>query len=213
MATHYKSSGIPESAEADLSYARPVGTLVYSGGVLYVSTDADSAAYTAVGGSALSTATTDSAPITNTTAETVFSTGSYSLHANRVIGGSSINVFAAGKVPSTNSTDTLTLRIRIGGVSGTVIAQSPAVDVADDDDFSIVSRITFRTVGASGTLIGSSMGVGPGAISFLGVGWSYVGTEAAVNTTTAQSIVVTAEWSVASTANQVILNQFTVTKG
>lgn len=48
MATFFKSDSIPAAVADDLSYARPVNTLVINSGILYRSTSATAAAYTGV---------------------------------------------------------------------------------------------------------------------------------------------------------------------
>lgn len=159
----------------------------------------------------LHSAVAASALITNTTAETVFSTGTFTIPANYLEAGDVILVTAAGTCPSTNGADTLIIRIRIGGVAGTIIAQSPTIDVADNDDFVAYAQATVRTAGASGTLVGCALGQGPDAPSTVALAWGFAGAQAALNTTAGQAAVCTAQWSAGSTADQVRLDVFTVT--
>lgn len=154
---------------------------------------------------------TDSAAVTNTNAETVFSTGTFSVPANYLEAGDVIIVTASGTCPATNAMDTLIIRIRIGGVAGTLIAVSPTIDVANGDDFTITATATVRTAGASGTVIGCALGHGPDAPSTVALAWGFAGAQAALDTTIAQAVVCTAQWSAASTGDVVRLQQYNLT--
>ena len=146
----------------------------------------------------------DSTTITNVTAETPFSL-SYTIPANSLAAGDVIRIRGAVTIPSTNSTDTLTLKLKIGS---TVLVTTVAVDVANNDVGYFDALITIRTIGASGTLVAvgqSTLGV-PGTA----VPRSFVLGSTAVDTTAAQALTMTATWSVANTSNQCALSSLVV---
>ena len=145
-----------------------------------------------------------STTITNTNTETTFSNGSVSIPANTLKVGSVIRVRAHGVAPSTNSTDTLTIKLKIGT---TVLVASAAIDVANDDTFVVDAYLIVRTIGATGTLVANGL---------IGLGVDTVGTtrvdsgSATIDTTGALTLALTATWSVASASNQVALQSFIV---
>lgn len=146
----------------------------------------------------------DSAAITNVATITAFDK-SYTIPANSLRVGDTIRIHAVADCPSTNSTDTLILTLKIG--STTIIATG-AVDVANNDVGIIDAVLTVRTIGSSGTLVGSgnwSLGV-PGTATTR----SFTLASTTINTTTTNAVTVSATWSVASASNQVILRQLVV---
>jgi len=153
-------------------------------------------------------ASAPSAVITNLNVETLFDIN-LSIPASTLAIGSSIRVWGSGFVPGGTATaDTLTLRVRVGGVAGVLIFQGPAIDVADNDEFVIDARATLRTVGAAGTIVGggmSALGV-PGTATARS--WAVQST--AIDTTAALVVGVTAQWSAAAAANQVRLDQLEI---
>jgi hypothetical protein len=99
-----------------------------------------------------------SAAVSNTTTETAFDQ-SYTIPANTLKAGDVISGRAQVIATSTNSTDTLNVKLKIGS---TVVAATGAVDVANNDVAYIDYAITIRTSGASGTLVATgtaSLGV------------------------------------------------------
>lgn len=209
-ATFYKTDSIPNSVAGDLSYPRPVDTIVIdSNGEAWRSTDASTARYVPLSAAAVNVAVTTS-EVTNTNTETVFSTGTYTIPANRLQAGTVITVVAAVTVTGVAAADTLRLRVRIGGASGTVLALSPAIAVAANDTAFITCTAVVRTAGATGTVIGSALGAGPDAPSAVGYGWSSVGTSTTLDTTATQAVVCTATWSATSASNVARLDVFNV---
>lgn len=141
-----------------------------------------------------------SAAITNTTAETAFDK-SVTIPANTLQVGDVLRVRAQGICPSTNATDTLNVRLKVGTV---VLVATGAVDVANNDIFHIEADMVVRTIGAAGTVVAS--------------GLQALGTEGTVtakpaklasttlDTTLAQAVAVSAQWSVANAGDQVRLD-------
>lgn len=54
-------------------------------------------------------------------------------------------------VVSSNATDTWIFRSRLGGLAGTLLQASSAIDLVDDDVYVLSGEISVRTLGASGT--------------------------------------------------------------
>jgi predicted RecA/RadA family phage recombinase len=141
-----------------------------------------------------------SAVITNTVTETAFDK-SVTIPANTLQVGDVLRVRAQGICPSTNSTDTLNVRLKVGTV---VLIATGAVDVANNDIFHIEADMVVRTIGAAGTIVAS--------------GLQALGTEGTVtakpaklastvlDTTVAQAVAVSAQWSVANAGDQVRLD-------
>lgn len=146
----------------------------------------------------------ESAEVENTTTETAFDK-SYTIPANTLKAGDILRVKACAFVVDNNSTDTLTLRLKIG--STTIIATA-AVDVADNDVGLIEADILIRTIGGSGTLVAyGTQGLGvPGTVTAK----LFRKASTAVDTTATQAITVTAEWSVAHADNEVSLTALVV---
>lgn len=145
-----------------------------------------------------------SAAVTNDAAETAFDK-SYQFGANQLKVGDQIRVRAQAIPTATNATNTLNLKLKIGT---TIICATGAVDVANSDVGYIEAVLTIRSIGATGKFVANgstSLGV-PGTVTakpfFLG--------ETTVDTTAAQTITVTATWSVADPGNSVRLDALTI---
>lgn len=150
----------------------------------------------------LSVITAASSTITNTTTETAFST-TFSIPANRLRVGSVLRLRARASVSSGNSTDTLTLRARLTNEAGALLGEGPAVDVTNGggDVGDIDLEMIVRTLGGGGTMMTS------GKIGLLTAVTS-TGSAGAVtiDTTAANVLVITAQWSVASASNIVAMD-------
>lgn len=151
-------------------------------------------------GSALVAAST---ALTNSVTETIL--GTHSFAANELKAGDVIRVRAQGIATATNSTDTLTFKLKLGA---TVIVTTGAVDVANNDIGYIDFDIVIRTAGAAGTMVGT------GAVA-LGVEGTVTAkpaklASAAVDTTAALDLTVTGTWSVANAGNSCRLDVLNV---
>lgn len=140
-------------------------------------------------------ATDASAAVSNTTAETAFD-NSAAIAANSVVAGSVIRVVMQGTATATNSTDTLTIKLKMGSVT---IVTSAAVNATDGDIFMITADIVIRTIGASGTLVACGT-VSNGVIGTIAA-LPFLKASATIDTTAAMDITATATWSVASASN------------
>ena len=136
----------------------------------------------------------------------------YIIPANTLVAGSTIRIKAAGSIPDQNSTDTLTIRIRIGS-SSTVTSNatafvSAAIDSEDGDLFFLDSLITCRGVGATAAIIAINHYQDPD-VAGTATKWSSAG-GITVNTTAALYLDVTGDWSAADPDNQVNTEVFVV---
>lgn len=146
------------------------------------------------------TNTAASSAVSNTTDETAFDT-SYSIPANGLRPGQLIKIRYQGIATATNSTDTLTIALKLGGVSGTTLFTHAATDVANNNVFSGEYELIVRTVGATGTIVGCGTGKSVPAAEGTATYKDDILASTAIDTTAAQLIVVTADWSVASASN------------
>lgn len=147
---------------------------------------------------------------TNSTDEAVLA--SYSAAANFFQPGKTLHLRGYVRVLDNNSTDTLTVRVRVGGttLTGTAIATSTAVDVADDDICAFDIALTCRDADDSGTLACSVFMNDPDA-SGQGVE-AYASEVGSLDFTAELLVEVTGDWSVAHADNQVASQQLIVTE-
>lgn len=163
-------------ADDTLGVANPVGRLVY-------------------------TNTAASTAHTNTTTEALFDT-QFSIPANTLQVGSLIKVRFQGIATSTNSTDTLTIKLYMGGLAGTALLVGTATDVANDNIFAGEWEGIIRTIGATGTFVGVGTHTNAPAASGTAVhDITEITASTTIDTTAAQVIGVGADWSVASASN------------
>lgn len=144
-----------------------------------------------------------SSPVFNTTTETPFNK-SVTIPANRLKKGDVLRVRAQGIITNQNSTDTLTIQLKLGGTAGIQIATTGAVDPATNDIWYIEADLVIRTVGASGTFVATglqALGV-PGTVTAK----PFLKASTTLDTTVAQDLIVSATWSVANASNNVRLD-------
>lgn len=133
--------------------------------------------------------------VTNTVAETDFDK-QVTIPANTLKVGDVIRVRLAAIAPSTNSTDTLTLKLKVGN---TIIISTGAVDVANNDVGFIDADLVVRAIGATGSFVAAgvqALGV-PGTVAAK----PFVLGATAIDTTVNQTLKATAQWSVANAGN------------
>jgi hypothetical protein len=137
--------------------------------------------------------------LTSSTAETVLA--SYTLPANHAQTLKRYRVKGAVVASSTNSTDTLQVQVRIGTttLTGTVVHNGTAVDVANADVITFDFQIDVRTAGASGSMICHGTGTIEGAAGTVTSRAIYKALTP--DTTAALKIEVTGTWSVSSGSN------------
>ncbi len=148
-----------------------------------------------------------SAAVTTTTTETLFDK-SYTIPANSLRVGDILTVRAQAIATATNSTDTLTLKLYLGGLTGTAICTTGAIDVANGDIGYINATIVIRTIGASGTFVATgvqSLGV-PGTVTAK----PFLLGSTAIDTTATKVLGVSATWSTNNAGNSARLDVFEV---
>lgn len=180
-----------------------------SDGVLRAKDFADAANDPKVIAKKLYSSVAASSAVTNTTTETEFSTG-YTLPANALKVGSLLRIRYQGIATATNSTDTLTVKLYIGGKAGTALQTCGATDVANNNIFAGEFYLAVRTIGATGTFVG--WGNYTAALAASGTATMVVGIMAStsIDTTTSKLIVPAATWSVANSGNSCRLDYLTV---
>jgi hypothetical protein len=128
------------------------------------------------------------------TTETAFDT-KYSIPANTLKAGSVIKVRFQGIATATNSSDTLLVKLYIGGITGTAILTGTATDATNNDVFLGEATIVIRTIGASGTLVAMASGNIVPAATRVAVPVYQITASTTIDTTAAQEISVGADWS------------------
>lgn len=157
----------------------------------------------------LYTNTAASAAITASSTEEAFDK-SYTIPANSLAAGDVIRIRGQVIATATNSTDTLTVKLYIGGMAGTAIFTTGAVDVANGDVAVFDVILIVRTVGATGTFVASgyaALGV-PGTVTAKAVNLG----STAIDTTAAKDLVVSGKWSTTDAGNSCRLDQLVVEK-
>lgn len=150
-----------------------------------------------------------SSAISNTTTETAFDT-SYTFPKNSLDAGQVIKIKWQGIATSTNSTDTLAIKVYIGGITGTLLFTHAATDVANNNVFMGEYELIVRTVGASGTVVGFGTGKSVPAAEGTATYKDDILASTTIDTTAVQQVAVSATWSVASASNSVRLDFLTV---
>lgn len=137
-----------------------------------------------------------------TASSTETAVGNYSIPASTLKAGTVIKVRYQGIATATNSTDTLTVKLYLGGLSGTAILTGTATDVADNAIFAGEAMLVVRTAGASGTFVavGTHTDV-PAASGTASHAVTEITASTTVDTTAAQAVTVSAKWSTTSGSN------------
>lgn len=150
-----------------------------------------------------------STAISNTVAETAFSTA-YTIPANTLEAGQMIRIKWQGIATATNATDTLAIKVYIGGIAGTLLFTHAATDVANNDVFSGEYTLIVRTVGSGGTIVGFGTGKSVAAAEGTATYKDDILASTAIDTTSSKAITLSATWSVANAGNSVRLDVLTV---
>lgn len=162
-----------------------------------------------VGGLAYSN-TAASAAHTNTTTEALFDK-QYSIPANTLKAGTVVKVRYQGIATATNANDTLTIKLYIGGLTGTALLTGTATDVANSNIFAGECTIVVRTAGATGTFVAVGTHTEVPAASGTAVhDVTEITASTTIDTTAAQVLGVGADWSAADSGNSCRLDIFTV---
>ena len=137
---------------------------------------------------------------------------SFTVPAGTLVAGSTIRLWAAGVVEDNNSTDTLTMFVRLGTsattASNEAVFTSTAVDVADSDIYCIHGMIQIRTAGTGGTAVAMFSFQDPDATG-TAPKWQYKASFT-VDTTSANFLQISGDWSVAHADNEANSEMFVV---
>ena len=144
-----------------------------------------------------------SAAIGGSTAEVAFDEN-YTLPAATLQVGSIIKIRGFVEATTTVSTDTLTIKVKLGS---TILLESAAVNVSDNDTCYFDTIVSVRTIGGSGTMVGSGLII-LGTESSAKMDYSTLASTA-VDTTGTLLVSVTAQWSTTE-ANSCRLDQLYV---
>lgn len=146
---------------------------------------------------------------TSTTTEALI--GSYSIPANTLVAGSVIEVEYQGIATAATNSDTLTVKLYIGGLTGTALLTGTATNATTNDIFSGKCTVVIRTAGTSGTLVATGHHTdAPAASGTATIGIAEVTASTAINTQAAQVIGVGADWSTADVNNSCRLDVLVV---
>lgn len=160
------------------------------------------------GGGLVGSLTAAGTALSNSTTETAL--GTVTIPANTLKAGDVVRIRYQAIATATNSTDTLAVSLKIGGVSGTALIAHAATDVADNNVVSGEFELTIRTTGASGTCVGvgtyKSVPAAEGTMTVK----DDILASTTIDTTAAQAVVVTGTWSVASASNSCRLDVLNV---
>lgn len=154
--------------------------------------------------------TAASTAISGTASETAFDTN-YTIPANFLRAGAVLKVRYQGIATATNGTDTLAIKLYIGGLAGTVLLAGTATDVANNNIFGGEATIVIRTVGASGTFVAVGTHIKVPAASGTAVqDICEITASTAIDTTATKLITASATWSTSSGSNSCRMDVFTV---
>ena len=146
------------------------------------------------------TNTAASTAVTNTVTETLFDQFC-TIPAKHLQPGQLIKIRYQGIATATNSTDTLTIKLYIGGLTGTALISPAATDVANTAVFQGETELIIRTIGSSGTMVGvGSYKSVPAAEGTMTIKDDILASTT-IDTTTSKVIGVSATWSVANAGN------------
>ena len=146
--------------------------------------------------------TAEAAEHENSTTEGAFASTTFPADFWQV--GKVVRFHGAVTVNDSNSTDTLTGRIRFGSsttvTSNTEVVATGAVDVADNDAIVVDGLITCRVGGSAGELVFSGSICDPDALGQAMV--SFYAAQTAIDMTAATYLNLTGDWSVAHADNE-----------
>lgn len=126
---------------------------------------------------------------------------SYTIPANTLKAGSVIRVRFQGIATATNSTDTLTVKLYIGGLSGTAVLTGTATDATNNDIVTGEALIVLRTIGASGTFVATASGNIVPAATRVAVPVFQITASTTLDTTAAVDLTIGYKWSTTSGSN------------
>ena len=149
--------------------------------------------------------------LTNSTTQTLLD--SCAIPANSLVAGSTIRVKSMGIATATNSTDTLQITLGLGPTATALasreeILATDAVDAVNNDVFYIDAVIQVRTVGTGGTAVAMVQYQDPDAVATTSK--RILKASFTLNTTVANTLAVSGQWSVANAGNSMRSDLFVV---
>lgn len=160
----------------------------------------------------------DGAQILNTTTETIMCPNfSFAANDARIYPGAAFRVTLGFDVSNVVTTPgTVTFRIRWGGVSGTVLAASQAIqmDTTARSNFSgrLVAELVWRSIGSAGSVfcqgivflnnVGDAAAAAPQYFTMGSAGANVPAVVSSLDTTTAKDLAVSAQFSVSTATTQ-----------
>lgn len=150
-----------------------------------------------------------STALTASSTETLFSTN-YSIPALTLVAGQLIKIKYQGIITATNASDTFAARLRIGGLAGTLLYTHTATDATNNDIFLGEFNLIIRTIGASGTVVGWGWGKNVGAAEGTIAVRDDILASTTIDTTAAQVIGVTGQFSSTNAGNSARLDFISV---
>jgi len=167
------------------------GTLEFYDNKFYITNNGKQKAIDRTSDVALETVT-----VTNTTVETTLWTGE--MAANSLEVGNVFRFLADGIVSSASASDTVTVRVRVGGdVKMTLVSEAKQLN---DDHWHLEANATQRTLGVSGSrAMHMDLVVGDYATETIAIG--------TIDTTANMDVTITAQWNNAKAGNTISLYQ------
>lgn len=150
--------------------------------------------------SVVGNATAASSAVTTTTSETLFN-NSITITPGILIAGSLIRIRYQGIVTAVNSTDTVALKLYIGGLTGTALISHAATNCAASSVFQGEFELAIRTSGASGTMVGCGTYKSIPAAAGTATYKDAILASTAIDTTASQVIGASATWSTNNAGN------------
>jgi hypothetical protein len=151
----------------------------------------------------------DSQTVASTATESTLLTtglGSATLPEDYLVAGRSIRIKASGHLSAVSSAD-IRWRVRIGGLSGTIVGDTGDVDIGTAPNqlgWTLECTVTCRSTGMSGTAFGQGHVVT--GVDGASPKWVFMTNTAAasgINTASGQAVVVSADWTTGSASNTI----------
>ena len=81
--------------------------------------------------------------------------GTYTIPANTAIAGTSYQIMASGTIDNTAASPTFNFALRLAGTTIATVIIASITAASTVKSFTIIGLLTFRTIGSTGTVVGS----------------------------------------------------------
>lgn len=153
----------------------------------------------------------DSSPVANTTIETILN-NAFTFPANFFTAGKTVRIYASclfGATGISPSSPNLAVKVKIGTTTFSTESYPVVTTSGARVSFEIIT--VCRTTGVTGSFGRSGFALGEGAVGGTGIVLSAVGgSPVTMDTTTTQTVTITAQWSVADPTDTIVLHQLTI---